>query len=515
MKIILRLQQCLILILCFSCTKKVQPSQEETIPMEIPSTHQILPTSIQAVASAIPVFVGYTEKDEYEGESFTKVLKKVNSMAEYEKYFGAAQLPTFEFLSTTTINSEMIQIKGNRYYLYESLKSFFANGGGACYILSVGKITDTVSANALKAPFKNDGVLAKETAPTLVIVPDALSLDATNCYDVYKTVLQHCSSLVNRFAIFDLHDGFDKETMEVDVEKFRTNIGNQHLKYAAAYYPWVQTTIFSTEQFSYLNLENEFNDLVRLITEKMSPDEQDEVEKIFKEFFQDVTPEAMTLQNKKDLHQTFLAFNIPTYKELIQQMNGHANQLPTASMLAAIYQVTDASRGVWKAPANITLNSVIKPTIDISTNEQEDLNVTPNGKSINAIRFFVGQGTLIWGARTLDGNSLEWRYINVRRTISMIEASIKNALADFNTAPNTPTTWEHAEKIINDFLEEQFRQGALAGASSRDAYSVRIGLGSTMTSSDILDGKMKVSVLVALVRPAEFIEIRMEQEVKK
>lgn len=77
--------------------------------------------------------------------------------------------------------------------------------------------------------------------------------------------------------------------------------------------------------------------------------------------------------------------------------------------------MVDNSRGVWKAPANVSLNAVISPTVNITHDDQEDLNVTTQGKSINAIRPFIGEGTLVWGARTLDGNSLDWRYVNVRR----------------------------------------------------------------------------------------------------
>ena len=89
--------------------------------------------------------------------------------------------------------------------------------------------------------------------------------------------------------------------------------------------------------------------------------------------------------------------------------------------------MVDNSRGVWKAPANVSLNGVVSPAVNISHDDQEDLNVTTQGKSINAIRSFIGEGVLVWGARTLDGNSLDWRYINVRRTMIMLEQSIKLA----------------------------------------------------------------------------------------
>jgi hypothetical protein len=91
--------------------------------------------------------------------------------------------------------------------------------------------------------------------------------------------------------------------------------------------------------------------------------------------------------------------------------------------MAGIYTMVDNARGVWKAPANVCLNSVDSPAVLISSAQQEDLNVTPQGKSINAIRSFTGEGTLDWGGRTLDGNSLDWRYINVRPAMIIMRAA--------------------------------------------------------------------------------------------
>ncbi len=85
--------------------------------------------------------------------------------------------------------------------------------------------------------------------------------------------------------------------------------------------------------------------------------------------------------------------------------------------MAGIFTRVDNASGVWKAPRNVSLNAVVSPTVNISNDDQQDLNVTPQGKSINAIRSFIGEGTLVWGKRTFDGNSLDWRYIQVRRTM--------------------------------------------------------------------------------------------------
>jgi len=134
------------------------------------------------------------------------------------------------------------------------------------------------------------------------------------------------------------------------------------------------------------------------------------------------------------------------------------------------------------------------------------------GRSINVIRPFPGVGTLVWGARTLDGNSQDWRYINVRRTLIMIEQSLKLATRAYVFEPNDASTWITVKSMFTNFLINLWKQGALAGAVPEQAFDVQIGLGATMTPTDILDGIMRITVKVAVVRPAEFIVITFQQQ---
>ena len=197
------------------------------------------------------------------------------------------------------------------------------------------------------------------------------------------------------------------------------------------------------------------------------------------------------------------------------EMRKRLNVLPPSPAMAGIYTRVDNSRGVWKAPANVSLNSVISPTVPVSSAQQEDLNVTAQGKSINAIRSFIGEGTLVWGARTLDGNSLDWRYVNVRRTMIMLEESIRLAAKAMVFEPNVANTWVTIKSMIRNFLTGIWKRGGLAGAVPDDAFSVHVGLGETMTPEDILEGILRVTVLVAISRPAEFIEITFQQQMQK
>jgi len=205
----------------------------------------------------------------------------------------------------------------------------------------------------------------------------------------------------------------------------------------------------------------------------------------------------------------------PVYNNILLAVKKRLNLLAPSAAMAGIYTLVDNSRGVWKAPANVSLNSVVSPTVNISNESQEDLNVTTAGKSINAVRIFIGEGTLVWGARTLDGNSLDWRYINVRRTMIMLEESIKLASKAYVFEPNVANTWVTIKSMIRNFLTGIWKRGGLAGASPDDAFGVFCGLGETMTPDDILEGILRVTVLVALSRPAEFIEITFQQQMQK
>ncbi|MEI8634195.1 phage tail sheath subtilisin-like domain-containing protein [Vibrio sp. PP-XX7] len=185
---------------------------------------------------------------------------------------------------------------------------------------------------------------------------------------------------------------------------------------------------------------------------------------------------------------------------------------PSASVVGGIAK-TDAARGVWKSPANVALMQVLEPTVSIDNSQQESLNVDEvAGKSINAIRAFVGKGNLIWGARTLAGNDLEWRYISVRRLFNMVEESLEKATAFAVFEPNVPFTWLKLKTMTENYLRNLWQQGALMGASEGEAFFVHVGLGESMTPQDILEGLMKIKIGLAASRPAEFIELTFQHK---
>lgn len=218
------------------------------------------------------------------------------------------------------------------------------------------------------------------------------------------------------------------------------------------------------------------------------------------------------VEYEKKLNEGLLN-NFGTYKNIVSKAAEALNLLPPSGAIAGIYAAVDRDRGVWKAPANVSLNAVISPAVKISHAQQGEYNVDVNaGKSINIIRSFMGKGTLVWGARTLAGNDNEWRYISVRRFFNFVEESVKKATEQFVFEPNDANTWVKIQAMIENFLTTLWRQGALQGIKPEHAFYVAVGLGKTMTPLDILEGRMIIEIGMAAVRPAEFIILKFSHK---
>lgn len=481
------------------------------------------PSSITAVATAVPVFIGYTQKAERNGKSLVHKPTRITSFAEYLENFGSSFRPKFTLgepdpkvkQETFRLNGKATIVKlndKNIAYMYNSIRLFYTNGGSICYILSVGTYEETPDGFEIAADdfIGSDSkpnvftLLEKEPEPTLIVMPDAIAL-GEDCYtSVYTQVLNHCAKMQSRFGIFDLVRQQPADTTDTVVGAFRDKIGINFLNYGAAYYPWLKTAIVQADEISFENLDASV-DLETLLPEPAAG-------QIVKKFKENATPDVHA---KKNYHQSLKAAS-PTYVHILDEIRSMLNELPPSGAMAGIYTLVDNSRGVWKAPANVSLAAVNAPTVNISNEEQKTLNVDiMAGKSINVIRPFPGVGTLVWGARTLDGNSLDWRYINVRRTLIMIEQSVKLASRSFVFEPNDNSTWISLRSMISNFLENMWKQGALAGSAPALAFDVQVGLGATMTPQDILDGLMLVTVKVALTRPAEFIVITFQQQMQQ
>ena len=565
------------------------------------------PGSVVEVATAVPAFIGYTEKTEYNKNSLINKPVRITSFAEYLSIFGGAPSVRYTYKKDNSNDAKAVLSAKPAFRLYDSMRIFFQNGGTTCYICSVGgytvekekpdpgdstkKIT-VIENNEIDQEVLCKGItpFEKEQEPTLMIIPDAVSLaDADLCANVHTALLAHCNKMQNRFTILDVFEGFTERNLEKDcVADFREKVGTMYLNYGASYYPWVKTNVVSSNEVSFaiiepekddkgqvtgtpykqladdlkisvlpdltdddykelvaaklenfpadlfpINIEKDFDavkkTLDNVVVPEAKPDDPDDVknkEKIKAQLnnlcsylqknkdliktFQRLSSFDMTNDDPTDLHNQLMAV-CPAYVEMVSQMLDELNLMAPSAAMAGVYARVDNSNGVWKAPANVSINGVVSTAVNMTNEEQEDLNVPLNGKAVNAIRYFIGDGIKVWGARTLNGNSLDWRYINVRRTIIMLEESIKQACKAYVFENNTATTWLTMKNMIDNFLNGIWRRGGLAGQTPEDAYEVHVGLGDTMTAEDILEGYLRITVKVALIRPAEFIELTFQQ----
>lgn len=233
--------------------------------------------------------------------------------------------------------------------------------------------------------------------------------------------------------------------------------------------------------------------------------------------FNSVVNELLTSSKSyEDTFESSIREVFGTYKAIVRKIDDTLSEIPPSGAIAGIYAFVDNTRGVHKAPANVSLSSVQGLTTDIDFDGQKDLNIDVNaGKSINAIRAFTGKGILVWGARTLAGNDNEWRYISVRRFFNMVEESVKKSTYWAVFEPNDANLWVKIKGMIENYLYLKWKDGALAGAKPEDAYFVKVGLGLTMTPQDILEGRLNVEIGMAVVRPAEFIILKFSHKMQQ
>lgn len=652
------------------------------------------PPSIEAVETAIPAFIGYTEKATRNGQLLNLMPVAIGSMFEYEAIFGGAPAQDVEiYLDNAHAFLKASAVSG--LYMYDSLRMFYANGGDKCYVVSVGSYPASKS-NIVESEISMGlTALASEDEPTIILMPDAVSMSATDLSKLQQAALMQCEDLMDRVLLCDLLKAEDYTAFDNEVKRFRNDIGVNSLKYGAAYGPWINASLPRTILPRNLKLKREgihadialeslttdtgILNLIRDVKQAESTGDtlkasvasiaglsktlNDELQKALDGYektssasteaslqkelrkFTDLTFKALkAIQDvnaasrpsdtqfaiKKAIndyllnpslkdsilslvshHKHLLGFTtrirtinlgsrpagsnpnftaaavmlsfvdgpamlaaapaldadtaeayaaaanhkaraditrnavyaaavntvamfssiqsivsefekglndalltaFGTFKDLATKATEALNVLPPSGAIAGVYASVDRDRGVWKAPANVSLNAVIGPAVKVSDQQQAVYNVDLNmGKSINIIRTFSGKGTLIWGARTLAGNDNEWRYISVRRLFNFVEESIKKATEQFVFEPNDANTWVRLQVMIENFLITLWRQGALQGVKPEHAFYVSVGLGKTMTPLDILEGRLILEIGLAAVRPAEFIILKFSHK---
>lgn len=458
------------------------------------------PPSVVPVETAIPAFIGYTGNTRYRGEDLVNRPVAINSLLEFEEIFGLSPLIGG---FTVTLDAEGNVTGGitdpnsgplARFRLAYALRQFYDNGGGRCHIVSIGDYDASgVTADMVQAHLDGLAALAREDEPTLIVFPDLSGMAPQNPQDATQVAavraayhgvliqaLNQCANLGDRFLICDLWDG--NAAGGAGITAFRDGIGTRDLKYGAVYHPFIQTTLaWRWDE--------------RDITVSQAGSSADVA--------------------LADLLTDPARANPAAHAKVRGELGRYSVTLPPAAAVAGIYATVDRTRGVWKAPANESLASVRTLTVRIDQDLNDSMNMDTTGKAINALRQFTGKGFLVWGARTLAGNDNEWRYVSVRRFFNMVEESVKKATEPFVFEPNDANTWVKVKAMIENFLAVQWRDGALAGSKPEDAYYVRVGLGTTMTAQDILEGRMNVEIGMAVVRPAEFIILKFSHKLQE
>lgn len=471
----------------------------------------VLPPSVAGVETAIPAFIGYTEFQPVGARTVLPAAPaapaastippkpvRITSLREYEDLFGGAQAENdglvLEILNYIDGNNPpnvlrtevpvpvMDESSRSKHNMYYALSLYFANGGGPCYIVSIG--TYSQDGATLNKDHFRDGIdaLLNEDEPTLIVIPEAVNISLDSDYfGIYQRALDQAAKLKDRFVIIDVKQSLNTpNVVDTDITNFRTGLTNNR-QYGAAYYPYLDTTI------DYRVLIDATNPTVN---------------------FYDIKPDGSKVAQSAPLLSLETTNNI-RYQQLLNVLSQVSLKMPPSPAVAGIYVQTDAARGVHKAPANVGITDIIGPAIKIDDEKHGNMNIDPKtGKSVNAIRTFTGRGTLVWGARTLEGNDNEWRYVNVRRFFNFVEESIKKATYRFVFEPNDANTWVSVRAMIENFLILQWRAGALQGAKPEQAFKVSVGLGQTMSPDDVLNGRLIVEIGLAVVRPAEFIILR-------
>lgn len=214
--------------------------------------------SVVEAETAIPAFIGFTEKAVNGDKSLLNQPWKITSMTEFITYFGGAPQNKF----TLTIDKEknlIVEEPKVIFTLYYQMLMFFANGGSTCYIVSVGdykgekSITDEQVNVALTA-------LEKEQEVTMIVVPEAVY--SPNHGNILTNVLKHCGSkMKNRIAILDVQlKDTDGKIIEKPVDNFRDTVGSNYMSFGAAYYPWLNTSVLS---------ENDINETIVDVNEEV------------------------------------------------------------------------------------------------------------------------------------------------------------------------------------------------------------------------------------------------------
>ena len=207
---------------------------------------------------------------------------------------------------------------------------------------------------------------------------------------------------------------------------------------------------------------------------------------------------------RAQLDSTYAALYYP-WVRVLDPLTQREIYMPPSGFVSGIYARNDINRAVYKAPANEVVNLALGFERFLNKSQQEVLN--PEG--VNCFRFFEGRGMRLWGARTISSDP-EWKYVNLRRYFAYVERSIDKGTQWAVFEPNGEQLWANVRRTIEDFLLNEWQNGALLGDKPDKAYFVKCDR-STMSQNDLDNGRLVCLVGLAPLRPAEFVIFRIGQ----
>ena len=296
--------------------------------------------SVVEAETAIPVFIGLTEETEYGNESLENKPIRITSMTEYHKYFGGAKIHKFNVSvgadveeGALVVDQLQAKLEGNLCTLYYHLTLFFANGGSTCYVVSVGDYeSGVISKDDIDKKVLPE--LKKVQDITMLLVPEAAGQD--DAIDIYQVLFKLCESK-KYFAILDIPKKVNGKEGKEGIEEFRTAIGTTNLQFAAAYYPWLDTSVLS---------DNDINGEVLIWKSvpdlKSLGDKEEKLKPFFEECMKKITEkkdggkdldESDVKKVRNELHNA-LYQNLPVYKQLADKVKASLNHLPPSAAMA-------------------------------------------------------------------------------------------------------------------------------------------------------------------------------------
>ena len=212
---------------------------------------------------------------------------------------------------------------------------------------------------------------------------------------------------------------------------------------------------------------------------------------------------ALDWRNQLASDRGFAALYYPWVKVIDPLLDGAGRPVPPCGHVAGVYARADLTRGVHKAPANEETLWAEDLTAPVDERNQGVLN--PAG--VNCLRAFPGRGVRCYGGRTIS-TDLDWRYVNVRRLMCMIQTTLARGMQWSVFEPNDWPLRQALVTQVTTFLDGLWRRGALVGRSAEEAFFVRCDE-TNNPQADVDNGRLNVDVGVAPTLPAEFVVFRI------